>query len=142
MRKRSKSVSVPRASGRLGATCTTTGSRRRRDRSMRAFHADAIVTGDAQVLRDAAVVVGAGGQIADVGQADALLPRHAGVAVERVRGAILPGLVNAHTHLELSGLRGQVPGGAGFLAWVEQLIGQRLEAAPEENTDAIERAGV
>ena len=109
---------------------------------MRAFHADAVVTGDAGVLRDAAVVVGAGGRIVDVGQADTVLPRHAGVAVERVRGAILPGLVNAHTHLELSGLRGQVPGGAGFLAWVEQLIGQRLEAAPEENTEAIERAVV
>ena len=107
---------------------------------MRTLHADAIVTGDAEVLRDAAVVVEAGGRIVDVGPADTVLPRHAGVAVERVRGAILPGLVNAHTHLELSGLRGRVPGGAGFLAWVEQLIGQRMESAPEENTEAIDRA--
>ncbi len=36
--------------------------------------------------------------------------------------AILPGLVNAHVHLELSGLRGRVPRGAGFTDWLRQLI--------------------
>jgi cytosine/adenosine deaminase-related metal-dependent hydrolase len=53
---------------------------------------------------------------------------------------VLPGLVNAHTHLELSALRGQVRGGAGFVPWVEHLIGLRAEASPEEDSDAIERA--
>jgi cytosine/adenosine deaminase-related metal-dependent hydrolase len=107
---------------------------------MRAVHADAIVTGDAAVVRDGAVVVGARGEVVDVGPAGEVLPRHAGAPVERVRGVVLPGLVNAHTHLELSALHGQVPGGAGFVPWVEHLIGLRGEARPEEDTDAIERA--
>jgi cytosine/adenosine deaminase-related metal-dependent hydrolase len=107
---------------------------------MRAVHADAIVTGDADVLRDGAVVVGAGGEIVEVGPAGDVLPKHAGAVVERVRGVVLPGLVNAHTHLELSALRGHVRGGAGFVPWVEQMIGVRAEVRPEEDGVAIARA--
>jgi len=36
--------------------------------------------------------------------------------------ALLPGLVNAHTHLELSWLRGRVPPANAFTSWVKQLI--------------------
>ncbi len=39
--------------------------------------------------------------------------------------AVLPGLVNAHTHLELSWLRGRVPPSADFLSWVGQLMAAR-----------------
>ena len=35
---------------------------------------------------------------------------------------VLPGLVNAHTHLELSWLRGRFPPAASFLSWVGQLM--------------------
>jgi aminodeoxyfutalosine deaminase len=107
---------------------------------MRALHADALITGDAEVVRDAAVVVDDRGAIVDLGPAGELLPRHAGATLERVRGVLLPGLVNAHTHLELSALRGQVPGGAGFVPWVEQMIGVRAEALPEDDIEAIEQA--
>ena len=33
--------------------------------------------------------------------------------LERTHGVAFPGLVNAHTHVELSSLRGKVPGGRG-----------------------------
>jgi cytosine/adenosine deaminase-related metal-dependent hydrolase len=38
------------------------------------------------------------------------------------RVAVMPGLVNAHTHLELSYLRDRVPPAADFVSWVKQLI--------------------
>jgi cytosine/adenosine deaminase-related metal-dependent hydrolase len=40
-------------------------------------------------------------------------------------GVLLPGLVNAHCHLELSHLGGQVPLGGGFVPWVEALVSAR-----------------
>jgi aminodeoxyfutalosine deaminase len=107
---------------------------------MRVIHADAAVVGDSDPIRDAAVVVDARCEIVDVGRAADVLPRHAGLAVERVHGALLPGLVNAHAHLELSSLRGQIPGGSGFVPWVEHLIGARAEAQPHDDHSAIERA--
>jgi cytosine/adenosine deaminase-related metal-dependent hydrolase len=47
-------------------------------------------------------------------------------------GVLLPGLVNAHCHLELSHLAGRVPFGAGFAEWVEALVEARGRA-PEAN---------
>ena len=107
---------------------------------MIAIHADAVVTGDDAALRDAAVVVDDDGRVVDVGLAGDVLPRHAGASQRRVRGVVLPGLVNAHTHVELSAMRGQVPGGGGFVPWVEHMIGVRAELGPEEDRAAIERA--
>jgi cytosine/adenosine deaminase-related metal-dependent hydrolase len=58
--------------------------------------------GDRAPIVDAAVVVDGAGTIVEVGAAVDVLPRHAGITVERVDGVVFPGLVNAHTHLELS----------------------------------------
>jgi len=107
---------------------------------MRLVHTDALVLGDGAPILDGAVAIGDRGEILDSGGAGEVLPRHAGAPIERVRGAVLPGLVNAHTHLELSALRGRVPGGSGFVPWVEQMIGVRSELRPEDDAAAVERA--
>jgi cytosine/adenosine deaminase-related metal-dependent hydrolase len=56
--------------------------------------------------------------------------------------ALMPGLVNAHTHLELSYLRGVVPPADDFVTWVRGLLRVRRppgEAAAPEILDAIDR---
>ncbi len=41
---------------------------------------------------------------------------------------IVPGLINAHTHLELSHLAGKVPAGLGFEAWADRLFAAMRES--------------
>jgi cytosine/adenosine deaminase-related metal-dependent hydrolase len=49
--------------------------------------------------------------------------------------AVLPGLVNAHTHLELSYLRDEVPPASEFVAWIRRVMAARRDrpnpASPE-----------
>jgi len=60
------------------------------------------------------------GRIAAVG------PSHVSPPAGKVRDlgavAVLPGLINAHTHLELSWLRGRVPPAASFDTWITQML--------------------
>jgi cytosine/adenosine deaminase-related metal-dependent hydrolase len=106
------------------------------------IHADGLVAGDRASLRDGAVLVSSDGEVLDVGEAATLLPRHAGANVMRVRGVVFPGLVNAHTHVELSAMRGSVPGGKGFVGWLDGFVGRRAEVDPEEERAAIRQAAV
>src|ERR1700733_9356759 len=39
--------------------------------------------------------------------------------------ALLPGLVNAHTHLELSALAGRVPPAGSMVPWIRRLMAER-----------------
>lgn len=103
-------------------------------------HADHLLPGDVPPIADGAVVVDAGGVVIDVGTAAELTPRHVGADVVRVRGVVLPGLVNAHTHLELSAMRGKVPGGRGFVGWVDGLITLRPEIPAEDEEAALSAA--
>ena len=109
--------------------------------AVRVLTADLVFPGEGDAIRDGAVVVDAGGFVRDVGRAADLLPRHAGAPVERYAGLLSPGLVNAHTHVELSHLRGKIPGGEGFMPWVERFLIARAEATEDEVPTAIE-AGV
>lgn len=54
--------------------------------------------------------------------------------------AILPALVNAHTHLELSYLRGEVPPADGFLEWVRGVMSARRAQPNPEAPEILDAA--
>lgn len=77
------------------------------------------------------------GRVASVG------PHDGGAVVDLGNVAILPGLVNAHTHLELSWMRGQVPPNASMPAWASMLMALRRSVSHEAGepiVDAIAEA--
>jgi cytosine/adenosine deaminase-related metal-dependent hydrolase len=82
-------------------------------------------------IREGAVVV-AGDRIAAVGPAAEILPGFRGLICEHGAGAILPGLVNCHTHLEFSALAGQVPPQAAWEEWLEATLAAHGALAPDE----------
>jgi cytosine/adenosine deaminase-related metal-dependent hydrolase len=89
-------------------------------------------------LRDGRVVV-EDGRVAWVGRAGAA-DQPAAPVRELGEGVLLPGLVNAHCHLELSHLRGRLPSGAGFVPWVEALVAARGQAPEAEARTATAEA--
>ncbi|HEY7791078.1 MAG TPA: amidohydrolase family protein [Vicinamibacterales bacterium] len=71
-----------------------------------------------------------GGRVIAVGTAGEPRPRET-TEIDLGDVAILPGLVNAHTHLELSYLRGTIPPQPSFVPWVRQVIAaQRARTDP------------
>jgi aminodeoxyfutalosine deaminase len=68
---------------------------------------------------------------------------HAGQTpdVDLEDAAVLPGLVNAHTHLDLSGCRGQVTPTRDFTDWLRQVIRYRRSLSSEKATADVQ-AGI
>ena len=74
------------------------------------------------------------GRIAAAGRAGASLPlRDDAPLVDLGAYAVLPALVNAHVHLELSWLRGKVPRAERFTDWVPVMLQRRLTATPGDD---------
>ena len=95
------------------------------------YHAAWIVPIEGEPIRDGWVSV-------DSGRVVALGRRAANDAtpgVELGDVAVMPGLVNAHTHLELSYLRDQVPPAPSFTAWARQIIYERRKRMQQSGRD-------
>jgi cytosine/adenosine deaminase-related metal-dependent hydrolase len=97
---------------------------------LRRFHADWILPIVSPPIRDGWVsvvddrIVGVGPDV-DAAAAPADLIED----IDLGRVAIMPGLINAHTHVELSWMWGRVKPRASFVEWVSELIALRAAAA-------------
>ncbi|MEP7225774.1 MAG: amidohydrolase family protein [Gemmatimonadales bacterium] len=89
-------------------------------------------------IEHGALLIGADGRVQAVGP-DSGVPRPSNVAAEDFGDAvILPGLINTHTHLELTGFEGQVREHE-FPAWIRRLRELKTTRTPAEYADAARR---
>jgi len=66
------------------------------------------------------------GRIAAVGRRKDVVKAHPGAEVRDLGDAVIvPGLVNAHTHIELSFMNGEPPAGGAFMTWLKDFVGRR-----------------
>lgn len=98
-------------------------------------------TGGTAIVRDAEIAIASeDGRIAYVGPRRA---EHDSAAENLGDVLLLPGLINAHTHLELTALAGMVPPSSDFTDWLARLIAARKELLCDEaSIDHSVREGI
>lgn len=102
---------------------------------MTIYRADWVFTGLSEPIRHGIVEV-KGGRIVRIAPRD-----HEHIDVDFGQSLIIPGLINAHTHLDLGELHNQLPPPAQFTDWLKQVISYRMSTKPE-TWDAAIREGI
>jgi cytosine/adenosine deaminase-related metal-dependent hydrolase len=93
---------------------------------------------DQPPIPDAAVLIGPEGRIVAIGP-DAGVPRPEDAeSLELGTALLLPGLVNAHTHLELTGFEDAAPQ-PGFRDWIRAIRSLKAARSPTEFLEAARR---
>ena len=93
--------------------------------------ADVVLPMTGPPIRDGGVVV-EGTSIAHVGTRDALLAHFPDARTRVWRGALTPGLVNAHTHLQYTDYADLAVSGLEFPAWIATLTARAKRTTAEE----------
>jgi len=79
------------------------------------------------------------GAVVDLGDGPAPDPAGDESLLDFPGATILPGLVNAHCHLDLTGLRERIPEPRSFPSWLRSLLLQKLLQGPGDEVAAIRR---
>ncbi len=107
------------------------------------WHAAWVLPIGAPPIRDGWVAARGGRIVAVGGPADRAPLEPDEVEIDLGEAAVLPGLINAHTHLELSYLRDAVQGNGSFVGWIRALMAARRagpDAAASEVVGAVHAA--
>ena len=91
------------------------------------FSADYVLPSTGKALKDGIIEIAEDGMIQGIYTPDS--PAVSGKTINRHRGIITPGFVNAHCHLELSHMKGIIPKGTGLVPFLQQVMS--LRAADE-----------
>jgi aminodeoxyfutalosine deaminase len=100
------------------------------------IRARTVVTMDGAPIENGAVAV-SGNQIVDVGQFDQIKKRSAGEIIDLGEQALLPGLINAHCHLDYTCLRGKIPPQRTFADWIRAINAEKAKLSPKDYLSSI-----
>jgi cytosine/adenosine deaminase-related metal-dependent hydrolase len=110
--------------------------RHRRYSSPMIVRARTVVTMDGPPIENGAVAV-SGNRIVDVGRFDDIKTRNAGNTVDLGEQVLLPGLINAHCHLDYTCLRGKILPQKSFTDWIQAINAEKSELSPKEYVASI-----
>jgi aminodeoxyfutalosine deaminase len=101
------------------------------------IRAKVVVTMDGPPIENGAVVV-SGERIVDVGKFSDVQKKHSGEEVlDLGEQALLPGLINAHCHLDYTCLRGKIPRQKSFTDWIRAINAEKGKLSPADYVRSI-----
>lgn len=100
--------------------------------------ARAVVTMDGSPIENGAVAI-SGKEILDVGKFDEIKTRNSGPMIDLGERALLPGLINAHCHLDYTCLRGRIPRQQSFVDWIRAINSEKSKLAPHDYLASINK---
>ena len=101
------------------------------------IRARAVVTVDGAPIENGAVAV-SGDRIVDVGRFSEVTARHSGQEITDLgEQVLLPGLINAHCHLDYTCLRGKIPRQKSFADWIRAINAEKSKLSPEDYVASI-----
>jgi cytosine/adenosine deaminase-related metal-dependent hydrolase len=95
-----------------------------------------VVTMDGRPIENGAVAVN-GSTIAAVGTFPEITAQNTGEVLDLGEQALLPGLINAHCHLEYTVLRGKIPPQPTFTDWIRQINACKAALSEEDYRTSI-----
>ncbi len=107
---------------------------------MRLVSARWVIPIDRPPIGDGALALEDDGTIRAVGTRAEVRAAFPDAPEEQAEGVLVPGLVNAHCHLELSALADAVPGGAGLVPWARRLMKAVVETGQDTRREAAVQA--
>ena len=85
---------------------------------MHYLESDILFTGNSEPIKSGILVVDSHGNIVDVLKNKGLVPAH---KIKKIDGALCPGFINTHCHLELSHLKSKLERETGLPAFISQI---------------------
>ena len=90
-----------------------------------------VITLDGAPIENGAVAI-AGNRIVDVGRSGDVRSRNTGDTLDLGEQLLLPGLINAHCHLDYTCLRGKIPAQKSFTDWIRGINANKSELSPKD----------
>jgi len=101
------------------------------------IRAGTVVTMDGPPIENGAVAV-SGSRITNVGKFSEISATNSGEQiVDLGEQALLPGLINAHCHLDYTCLRGKIPPPKSFTEWIRAINAEKANLSPENYIGSI-----
>src|SRR6266446_7044871 len=96
-----------------------------------------VVTMDGPPIENGAVMI-SGNRIVDIGTFPEISARHSGQElVDLGEQALLPGLINAHCHVDYTCLRGKISPQKSFTEWIRAINAEKATLAPKDYIASI-----